>query len=96
MATRADGRRVVITGMGAVTPLGNDVATFWRRLVAGESGVRTITLFDPSRVDSKVAGEVVDFDASGVIERKEIRRNDRYTQFMLVAGREEMTSAGLP
>jgi 3-oxoacyl-[acyl-carrier-protein] synthase II len=89
-------RRVVITGMGAVTPLGNDVATFWRRLVAGESGVRRITAFDPSRVDSQVGGEVVDFDPSSVLERKEIRRNDRYTQFMLVAGREAMASAGLP
>jgi 3-oxoacyl-[acyl-carrier-protein] synthase II len=89
-------RRVVVTGMGAVTPLGNDVATFWRRLVAGESGVRTIQSFDPSRVDSKVAGEVVDFDPSAVLDRKEVRRNDRYTQFVLVAGREAMADAGLP
>ncbi|HEY7598744.1 MAG TPA: beta-ketoacyl-ACP synthase II [Candidatus Limnocylindrales bacterium] len=89
-------RRVVVTGLGAVTPLGNDVATFWRRLVAGESGVRRIEAFDPARVDSQVAGEVVDFDPSAVLERKEIRRNDRYTQFMLVAGREAMASAALP
>jgi 3-oxoacyl-[acyl-carrier-protein] synthase II len=89
-------RRVVITGMGAVTPLGNDVPTFWRRLVAGESGIRTIQQFDPSRVDSKVAGEVVDFDPSGVLERKEVRRNDRYTQFLLVAARQAMAQAGLP
>ena len=89
-------RRVVVTGMGAVTPLGNDVETFWRRLVAGESGVRTIQGFDPSRVDSRVAGEVVDFDPSAVLDRKDVRRNDRYTQLMLVAGREAMASAGLP
>jgi 3-oxoacyl-[acyl-carrier-protein] synthase II len=87
---------VVVTGMGAVTPLGNDVETFWRRLVAGESGVRTIQGFDPSRVDSRVAGEVVDFDPSAVLDRKDVRRNDRYTQLMLVAGREAMASAGLP
>ena len=89
-------RRVVITGIGAVTPLGNDVATFWSRLVAGESGVRRIESFDPSRVTSQVAGEVRDFDPSAVLDRKEIRRNDRYTQFTLVAGREAMDAAGLP
>jgi 3-oxoacyl-[acyl-carrier-protein] synthase II len=89
-------RRVVVTGMGTITPLGNDVATFWSRLVAGESGVRRIESFDPERVTSKVAGEVVDFDPSGVLDRKEIRRNDRYTQFTLVAGREAMDQAGLP
>jgi 3-oxoacyl-[acyl-carrier-protein] synthase II len=82
--------------MGTVTPLGNDVATFWSRLVAGESGVRTIQNFDPERVTSKIAGEVVDFDPSIVLDRKEIRRNDRYTQLALVAGREAMNQAGLP
>jgi 3-oxoacyl-[acyl-carrier-protein] synthase II len=89
-------RRVVVTGMGAVTPLGNDVNTFWSRLVGGESGVRTIQAFDPERVTSKIAGEVVDFDPSSVLDRKEIRRNDRYTQFALVATREAMNQAGLP
>ena len=89
-------RRVVVTGMGAVTPLGNDVETFWSRLVRGESGVRAIQNFDASRVNSKVAGEVVDFDPSHVLDRKEIRRNDRYTQLALVATREAMANAGLP
>ena len=82
--------------MGAVTPLGNDVATFWSNLVAGKSGVRTIEAWDPARVTSKIAGEVRDFDASNVLDRKEIRRNDRYTQFMLVAAHEAMAAAGLP
>jgi 3-oxoacyl-[acyl-carrier-protein] synthase II len=82
--------------MGAVTPLGNDAKTFWDRLVRGESGVGTIAGFDPERVTSKVAGEVKDFDPSNVLDRKEIRRNDRYTQFALVAAREAMDHAGLP
>src|SRR6478609_10517473 len=82
--------------MGAVTPLGNNSAAFWQHLVAGESGVATITGFDPSRVTSKIAGEVKDFDPSNVLDRKEIRRNDRYTQFALVAAREAMDQAGLP
>ena len=93
---RAPRRRVVVTGMGAVTPLGNDSATFWRRLVAGESGVRTIESFDPSRLASRIAGEVRDFDPSNVLDRKEVRRNDRYTQFALVATREALDQAGLP
>jgi 3-oxoacyl-[acyl-carrier-protein] synthase II len=91
-----DGRRVVVTGMGAITPLGNDVATFWRQLTAGASGVRAIESFDASRLASRIAGEVRDFDPSAVLDRKEIRRNDRYTQFLLVATREAMTAAGLP
>ena len=90
-------RRVVVTGMGAVTPLGNDVATFWARLVAGESGVDTIRVnFDPERLTSKIAGEVKDFDPSNVLDRKEVRRNDRYTQFALVATAEAIRQAGLP
>jgi 3-oxoacyl-[acyl-carrier-protein] synthase II len=86
----------VITGMGAVTPLGNNASAFWQRLVAGESGVATIIGFDPSRVSSKIAGEVKNFDPSNILDRKEIRRTDRYTQFALVAAREAMDQAGLP
>lgn len=89
-------RRVVITGYGAVTPLGSDAETFWAALVAGESGIRPITSFDASRVASRIAGEVLDFDASAVLDRKEIRRNDRTTQFSLVATRAAMDMAGLP
>ena len=92
----SNGRRVVVTGMGAITPLGNDVPTFWSALVAGRSGVRTIEGFDPERVTSKIAGEVREFDPSGVLDRKEIRRNDRFTQFMLVAAHEALLAAGLP
>jgi 3-oxoacyl-[acyl-carrier-protein] synthase II len=89
-------RRVVVTGMGAVTALGNDVASTWEGLVAGRSGVARITDFDPERVDSKIAAEVKDFDASGVLDRKEMRRTDRYIQFGLVCARQAMDQAGLP
>ena len=90
------GRRVVVTGLGAVTPLGVDVPTYWRRLAAGESGVRSITLFDASGLTSRIAGEVPDFDPSAVLDRKEIRRTDRTTQMALVATREAFEDAGLP
>jgi 3-oxoacyl-[acyl-carrier-protein] synthase II len=89
-------RRVVVTGMGMVSALGNDVATTWAGLLAGKSGVRTIERFDPARVDSKIAAEVRDFDASGVIDRKEMRRMDRYIQFGLVVARQALDQAGLP
>jgi 3-oxoacyl-[acyl-carrier-protein] synthase II len=89
-------RRVVVTGMGMVTALGNDVATTWAGLVAGRSGVRTIESFDPSRLSARIAAEVRDFDASGVLDRKDQRRTDRYIQFGLVAARQAMDQAGLP
>jgi 3-oxoacyl-[acyl-carrier-protein] synthase II len=89
-------RRVVVTGMGAVSALGNDVASTWEGLLAGRSGVRRIESFDPSRVDSQIAAEVRDFDASAVIDRKEMRRMDRYIQFGLVVAREALDQAGLP
>jgi len=89
-------RRVVVTGMGAVTALGNDVGATWAGLTAGRSGIRTITAFDPSRVDSRMAAEVVDFDASHILDRKDLRRIDRYIQFGLVVAREALDQAGLP
>ncbi len=89
-------RRVVVTGMGALTALGNDVRSTWEGLVAGRSGIRTIEAFDPSRLSSRMGAEVRDFDASGVIDRKEMRRMDRYIQFGLVAARQALDEAGLP
>ena len=91
-----DRRRVVVTGMGLVTTLGNDVPTTWEALVAGRSGIRTIESFDPSRLTARIAGEVHDLDASGILDRKELRRTDRYIQFALVAAREALDQAGLP
>jgi len=89
-------RRVVVTGVGSVTPLGNDVPTFWSKLLAGESGVRRTEAFDPERVPSRVAGEVRALDASRVLDRKDLRRTDRVTHLGLVATREAMDDAGLP
>ncbi|HLA15317.1 MAG TPA: beta-ketoacyl-ACP synthase II [Candidatus Limnocylindrales bacterium] len=92
----ADPRLVVVTGMGMLTALGNDVASTWDGLVAGRSGIRTIDSFDPSRLPSTIAGEVRGLDPSGVLDRKDIRRIDRFIQLGLVAAREAMDQAGLP
>jgi 3-oxoacyl-[acyl-carrier-protein] synthase II len=73
-------RRVVVTGMGAVSALGNDVASTWDGLLAGRSGVRTIEAFDPSRVDSKIAAEVRDFDPSAVLDRTGIAVPAHFTR----------------
>ena len=88
-------RRVVVTGMGIVCPLGNDVETSWRRLVAGESGIATITRFDPSRVDSRIAGEVKGFDPAAFIDRRAARRMDAYSQYAVAAARQAVEDAGL-
>ncbi len=93
---REDDQRVVVTGMGAVTPLGNDVASTWEAMRAGRSGIDRITIFDPSRVASKIAGEVRDFDPTTVMDRKEVRRNDRYIHYAWAATVEALRDAGLP
>ena len=76
--------RVVITGMGAVTALGQGVPSTWGGLVAGRSGVARITQFDPAGVSPQIAAEVKDFDPSAVLDRKDIRRTDRYIQLALL------------
>ena len=89
-------RRVVVTGLGAVTPLGNTREEFWRRLIAGESGVGPITAFDASDFATRFAAEVKDFDADTLIGRREARRMDRFSQYALVAAREAIEDAQLP
>ncbi|MEO8511513.1 MAG: beta-ketoacyl-ACP synthase II [Chloroflexota bacterium] len=93
---REGDRRVVVTGMGAVTPLGNDVASTWAAMLAGRSGIGPITIFDPGKVASKIAGEIRDFDATQVMDRKEVRRNDRYIHYAWASTTEALRDAGLP
>jgi len=88
-------KRVVVTGLGAVTPLGNTVEAFWTHALAGKSGIARITHFDPGQYDSQIAGEVRDFDPSAVVERKEARHMDPFVQFGLVAAQEAITHAAL-
>ncbi len=85
-------RRVVITGLGAVTPVGNTVPTMWNALVNGRSGVARISLFDPSPFEVQIAGEVKDFD-NALIAPKEARHMDRSVQFAVVAGHEALRDA---
>jgi 3-oxoacyl-[acyl-carrier-protein] synthase II len=88
-------RRVVVTGLGAVTPLGNTVPEFWANVVAGKSGVREITLFDASRMPTRIAGEVRGFEPGELIGKKEARRMDRFAQFAFVAAREAVADSKL-
>ncbi len=89
-------RRVVVTGMEVVTALGAGLDATWDGLVAGRSGIRTFVGFDPSRLASRFGGEVPDFDPGDVVDRKEQRRNDRFTLFALWCARHALDAAGLP
>ncbi len=90
-----DKDRVVITGTGILSPLGLDTRTTWEGLIAGESGIDYITLFDPSDMAAKFAGEVKGFQPTDYMERKEARRMDRFAQLAVAASREAVTSARL-
>ncbi|WP_300923072.1 beta-ketoacyl-ACP synthase II [uncultured Desulfovibrio sp.] len=87
--------RVVITGVSGITPLANDINTTWKRLLAGESGIGPITLFDASDYTSRIAGEVKDFAPETWIPAKQARRMDRFTQFAVAAARMLLEDAGL-
>src|SRR3954464_11489383 len=88
-------RRVAVTGLGAVTPLGNDVASTWRAATAGESGIDWIRSFDPGDAPVRIAAEVKDFDATQVASPKEVRKLERNVLLALGAAREAMGDAGL-
>ena len=88
-------RRVAVTGLGAVTPLGNDVASTWRAATAGESGIDWIRSFDPGDVPVRIAAEVKDFDASQVASPKEVRKLERNVLLAIGAAREALDDSGL-
>lgn len=92
---RDDRRRVVVTGMEAITPLGLDLDRSWKAVLGGQSGVGPITLFDPSDQKVTFAAEVSDWDTETYFDKKDARRLDRYSEFFLVAARGALASAGL-
>ncbi len=88
-------RRVVVTGLGAVTPLGCDVKTSWEKLVNGVSGIGPITKFDASQLSSRIAAEVKDFDGSLYFEKKELRRTDLFIQYAMASAIQAVEDSGL-
>jgi 3-oxoacyl-[acyl-carrier-protein] synthase II len=88
-------KRVVVTGLGSVTPLGNDVETTWKNAIAGKSGAGPITQFDASLFKTQFACEVKGFDPSELFERKEMRKYDRYSQLAIKAAKEAVENSGL-
>ena len=88
-------RRVVVTGLGMISPLGNDLATSWKAALEGKSGVVRVTQFDASNLGSQIAGEVKDFDASKYLGVKEVRRFDRFVHFGVAAGLMALEDSGL-
>jgi 3-oxoacyl-[acyl-carrier-protein] synthase II len=87
--------QVVVTGFGAVTPVGNDRETTWQALVKGASGIDKITAFDPSGLPTRIAGEVKDFDPAALLDTRRLRRSARFSQLAIAAGREAVQDAGL-
>ena len=88
-------RRVVVTGIGCVTPVGNDVETTWNNLVNGVCGIGKITAFDTEDCKAKVAGEVKDFDPLKYIEKRELRKTDRYVQLAIAAAQQAVDDSGI-
>jgi len=96
MASNSTDRRVVITGLGVVSPLGNGIETFWKNLIAGECGVDRITAFDPSPFDTQMAAEVKNLAAAEAFPSpKEVRRTDRYAQFGVHAAWQAIKDSGI-
>ena len=90
-----NGRRVFVTGIGLVSPIGNDAEVFWKNLIAGASGAGPITRFDATKFGTRFACEVKDFSAEGIVERKDAKRMDRFVQFAVVASAEAIERSGL-
>lgn len=88
-------KRVVITGLGVLSPIGNSASQAWENAIAGKSGITRLSLVDPELFSSQIAGEVKDFDPVELLGAKETRRNDRYTQLAIVAARQAWADSGL-
>ena len=88
-------KRVVVTGLGAITPLGNTVSEFWENIVAGKSGAGPITKFDTAKFKTNFAAEVKDFDAEAYIDKKELKKYDLYTQYAIAASDQAIKDSGL-
>jgi 3-oxoacyl-[acyl-carrier-protein] synthase II len=88
-------KRVVVTGLGVVTPIGNDVPSMWKALLSGVSGVGLTTSFDTSEFDSKIASEVKGFEPATYLSPKEIKRTERFVQFAIAASRQAFSASGL-
>ena len=88
-------KRVVVTGMGVISPVGNDIDSFWNNLTAGKNGVGMITRFDAADQKVKVAGEVKDFDPLQYIEKSQVRKMDLFTQYAMAAAAQAMQDSGL-
>ena len=95
MAANGGRRRVVITGMGVISPLGNDVGEMWERSLAGESGISALTAIDASGYPCRVAGQVHDFEPEHWMDRRTARRMARFSQFAIAAGKQAIADAGL-
>jgi 3-oxoacyl-[acyl-carrier-protein] synthase II len=91
--TNIELKRVVVTGLGAITPIGNTLAEYWEGLLSGRNGIAPITLFDSSRHDCRIAGEVKGFDPHQYMERKEAKRMDRFAQFGVSASKQALADA---
>ena len=88
-------RRAVVTGMGAVMPIGNDFPTYWSNLVAGVTGTRRIQSFDPTGFEVQIAAEVLGFDPTAAMEPKMARRMSRFVHFAMAAGKEAVADSGI-
>src|ERR1700685_708933 len=88
-------RRVVVTGLGVVTSIGHDVASFWSSLVAGRIGIDRVTLFDPANFACQIGAEVRNWDVNALMDPQEARRNDRCTHFGFVAAKQAVADSGL-
>src|SRR6218665_2158087 len=88
-------RRVVITGLGAITPIGNDIQSYWEGLRAGRSGTGQITRFNPEKFKCKIAAEVKGYDPLAYFDKKEVKRIDTFTQYALVTVAEALKDSAL-